>query len=176
VANASSCRTVTTSVPYNDTVCQNVSTTDQVCGTRELNYTLSRTAKAEICIDQSLCALMYAFGNCITYYCSNGMTRCSVNVTNMDPQKSADWAVAATFTIDGSVFNQNAVKKTILPHETASFDFQQMYSMDINQRRASCNVSVVAPPKIQDCTSVTRLKEECQQVLKYKDVEKQVCN
>ena len=83
VANTSSCRTVVTNEPYNDTACQNVSSMGQVCDTVVLNYSVSNTAKSEICVDKSLCAATDAFGNCISYYCSQGMTRCSVNITNM---------------------------------------------------------------------------------------------
>ncbi len=176
VANTSSCRTVVTNEPYNDTACQNVSSMGQVCDTVVLNYSVSNTAKSEICVDKSLCAATDAFGNCISYYCSQGMTRCSVNITNMDPQKTADWSVAATFKTDRMVFNQNPVKKTILPLETATFDFQQMYGMDINQKRPSCNVSVAVPPKIQACAYITTLKEECHPVTSYREVQKQVCS
>lgn len=170
-----SCKTVITSESYNDTVCQDVSKMEEVCSIRELNFTVSNIVKTELCINQDLCAVSDAFGNCIVYYCSRGTTRCSVNITNTDPQKIGEWSVVGIFKIDSATLNQNPVTKRILPLETTNFDFQLLYDMDINQKKPTCNVSVIAAPKTQDCTFVTRLNEECQQVPKYRDVEKQVC-
>jgi hypothetical protein len=169
------CRTIIVQEPYMAQECQNVSKMEEVCDVRELNYSKTDVTKIWLCTDKTLCVDYYANGSCVTYYCSKGMTRCHMNLTNNDPQKTGEWAVAANFTVDGATFGKNPVKETLLPGETANFNFEQFYVMDLNQKKAECEIFVSEPAKIRDCSFITKITEQCQNVTKYKDVEKQVC-
>jgi len=170
-----SCSTVTTQEPYQEQVCQNVSKMDQVCANRELNYSLSPATKTYLCSENNLCVNWLGNGTCVTYYCSNGMTRCTANLTNLDPQKSGTWSVGANFSLDGKVFGKNPVEVTLLPSESEIVDFDLFYGMDINQLKADCSIFISTPSRIQDCSFVTTTALDCQNVTKYRDVEKQVC-
>jgi len=169
------CRTIIVSEPYAAQECQNVSLMEEVCQTRELNYTLSDVQKTYLCTEEGLCVDYYPNGSCAIYYCSKGMTRCNINLTNDDPQKTGDWSVSANFTVDGATFGKNPVMKTLLPGESANFNFEQFYVMDINQKKADCEVFVSSPSKIRDCSFVTKISEQCTNITKYKDTEKEVC-
>ena len=169
------CRTIIVQEPYLAEDCQNVSKMEEVCKVRELNYSMSEINKTWLCSEKNLCVNYFIDGSCIQYYCSKGMTRCYMNITNTDSQKSGDWAVSANFTIDGATFGKNPIKKTLLPGESAVFNFEQFYLMDLNQNKATCELYVSTPAKIRDCDFITKITELCQNTTKYKDVEKQVC-
>jgi hypothetical protein len=48
--------------------------------------------------------------------------------------------------------------------------------MDLRQQMMSCNVSLAAPPAVQQCGYITTLKEVCQQVPSTQEVQTQVCS
>lgn len=169
------CKTVVTQQPYTEQVCQNVSKMEEICQTRELNYSMSKINKTELCVEKNLCVNWYQNGSCISYYCSKGMTRCKATLTNLDLRKAGTWSVNADFIINGSIFQKTPIKKTILPKESAVFDFSQFYDMDLNQKKPICKIFVVSPAKLQDCSFITKILEECSNVTKYKEVKKQVC-
>jgi hypothetical protein len=169
------CRTVIVQEPYMAKDCQNVSKMEEVCQIRELNYTQTDVTKIWLCTEKDLCVDYFANGSCAVNYCSKGMTRCNLNITNTDPQKSGEWVVNANFTIDGSTFGKNPIKKTLFPGDSANFNFEQFYLMDLNQKKAECEIFVSVPARIQDCSFITKIIEQCQNTTQFKDVEKQVC-
>jgi|GEM_PF-2008423 len=170
-----SCNTVVTQEPYQGQVCQNITKSDEVCAIRELNYSLGRVTKTELCTDNSLCVNRLPDGTCVTSYCSQGMTRCMANLSNLDAQKSGTWYVGANFSIDGTVFDKNPIKADLLPLETQVMDFDLSYSMDINQKKPVCAIFIGTPARIQDCSLVARTVVDCQNVTQYRNVSKEVC-
>lgn len=170
-----SCTNVSVQEPYMVEECQNVSRMEEVCVTRELNFSMSEVEETRLCVQKELCVNWLPDGTCVTKYCSKGMTRCKVNITNLDPQKAGEWIVSANFTVDGNTFKKNSIKKTMLPQESAVFNFEQFYDMDINQKIAKCKIFVSEPTKLQDCSFITKLDEECSNTTKYKEVIKQIC-
>ncbi len=170
-----SCKTVIMQEPYTAVSCQNVSKMEEVCDTKQLNYSLVETNKTYLCAEKELCVAHYSNGTCAIKYCSKGMTRCIANLTNLDPQKSGTWIVAATFGLDGVEVQKNPESRTLLPGESALLDFTQFYDMDINQKTATCKIFVSTPAKVQACSFITKIQEECRNVTEYKEVEKTVC-
>jgi len=169
------CKNITVKEPYVSEVCQNVSKMEQVCATRELNYSLSEINKTVLCIERNLCVNYYSNGSCATWYCSKGMVRCKMTLTNLDSQKAGSWSMGANFTLDGNVFQKNIETETLLPNESAVYDYYQLYTMDINQKNAVCNIFVTEPAKLQDCISVSKAAVECKNITGYKDVSTQEC-
>ena len=169
------CKTVTVREPFTSEVCQNVSKMEQVCATKELNYSLSAINKTIQCSERNLCVFYDPNGSCAVFYCSKGMARCRITLKNLDSQKAGTWALGANFTLDGSVFEKGSEKKTLFPNESAVFDFYQFYTMDSNQKNADCDIFVTEPAKLQDCISVSKPAMECQNVTQYKEVSTQVC-
>ncbi len=179
VANTSTCKVVITNQPYNATVCENVSGMQQVCNTVVLNYTMSNISVVNLCLQKNLCSQTGSSGsagNCVAYECSKGLTTCAVNITNLDAQSSAVWSVAATFKADGTTFSETPINQTIAPLQTSTFKFQRTYSMDLSQQTMSCNVTMAAPPAVQQCGYITTLKEVCHQVPSTQAVQTQVCS
>ena len=170
-----SCKTVVSQEPYSESVCQNVSRMEEVCANRELDYSLSDITVINLCLESSLCTARYSDGTCVSYLCSKGMMRCMANLTNLDKQKAGTWSVGSTFAFKGAVFDKNPQTKTLLPKETGVFDFSHFYDMDLNQPKPVCRIFVASPAKLQDCNFITRIEEECQNVTKYRTVEKEVC-
>jgi hypothetical protein len=172
---APSCRIVLTQEPYSAEVCQNVSKMEEVCATKALNYSLVQTNKTYLCTEKELCVAHYSSGKCALKYCSKGMTRCLANLTNLDPQKSGTWSVSATFTVDSVELKKNPETETLLPGESAIFDFSQFYDMDQDQKTAECKIFVSTPAKVQDCSFITKIAKECKNETKYKEVEQKIC-
>jgi hypothetical protein len=171
------CKVVVTQEPFTEEICQNVSKMEEVCENRELNYSLAAVEKNFVCLEDSLCMDRGPDGVCYYKLCSKGMTRCRSNITNLDPQKTGVWGVAANFSFDsGTLFEKNPVSKTLFPNETRALDFEQSYEMDLNQKKPSCTIFVKTPAKLQDCNFITKLIENCINTTKNKTVEKTVCN
>ncbi len=168
--------TVNVTEPYNETECQNVSEVSEVCTARELNFTVGNIGKHDVCTNQDLCAASDANGVCRIYYCSKAITRCLMNVTNLDQTDTGDWTAAANFTLAGAVFAQNPVIKRIRPGETVTYDFQLMYDMDLNQNRPTCVVTVTPPPPVDSCVYITTPLETCHNVTEYRTSEQEVCD
>jgi hypothetical protein len=176
VPTAPTCRTVIVQEPYTEEVCQNVSKMEEVCETITLNFSLSDINKTNICVEEGLCVNWFPNGTCTTYYCSKAMMRCQMHLTNLDTQKSGTFGISANFTLGDATFNKEEITHTIFPTESATYDFNQFYVMDINQVKADCDLSVTSDAKLQDCRIESRIFEDCANTTKYQEVEKEICN
>lgn len=170
------CRTVVMHEPYPIEECLNASKMEEFCAIRELNYSFSDVTKTWLCSEENLCVAYNPDGSCAKFFCSKGMTRCRITLTNLDDQKIGTWSVAANFSLDGIVFDKNPSTKIILPKESAVFNFEQFYRMDMNQKKAECEIYVTEPAKVQDCNFITKVFEECKNITQYKEITKQVCD
>ena len=170
------CKTVTSSEPYSESVCQNVSTMEEICQTKELNYTLVKDTQTDFCLENNLCTYLYSNGTCAISLCSKGMSRCKANLTNLDTQKSGTWDVAANFTFDNAVFAQNPITKTILPKEQEIFDYSLFYDIGLGQEKPICLIYVKTPAKLQDCNYVTTIERQCANETKFKTIDTEVCD
>jgi hypothetical protein len=174
-ANASAekkCHTVSEQQPYLEESCNDVSVTKPVCGTRALPYDMKNISILHLCVDDHNC-VGNPLGDC--QVCTRAMTRCGTIITNKDNKSSGTWVMGANFTVTGGGFIRDPVSKTLGPGESYEFDFQQMYTPGNPISSASCNVYLVSAPKVDDCHDETRVTKECQNVTKYKTVERQVC-
>jgi hypothetical protein len=167
-----SCRNVTEQQPYITEVCNDIQVTKQVCGMRDIPYDYHKMTTINLCLSDGNCSGK-PLGDC--QVCTTAMTRCGIIITNNDKQASGAWGVAANFTVKGGGFNMNPVTKVIAPNESAEFDFQQMYTPGNPISSANCVVGLVSAPKVDDCHDETRIASECENVTKYKQVDKQVC-
>lgn len=170
------CRTITVQEPYIEEVCEDVVVLEDVCKTIDLDYSLSQVNKTQLCVEKALCVSWYSNGTCMVSYCSRGMTRCQATLTNLDPQKEGTFGVSAAFTLGTSVFQKNEILRKILPNDSATYDFNQFYTMDINQAVPVCDVFVTSGARLQDCKTESRVFTECANVTKYLEVEKEICN
>jgi hypothetical protein len=166
------CHNVSHQVSYVEPVCNDVSVTTQVCGSRALSYDLVNVTPIHLCVSDGNCSGR-ALGECRE--CTMAMTRCGVIITNNDLKSSGTWVVDANFTVSGGGFNMNPVTKTIAPNQSSEFDFQQMYAPGSPPSSAVCNVALSSASTVNDCHDETRTTSECKDVTFYNTTVSQVC-
>jgi hypothetical protein len=169
---AKNCTTVITQVPFTTKECNNVSYTEQVCGTRELPFTAVQLTKIDLCTADGPC-VGKSLGECGS--CSKAMSRCTMVIENKDPQKSGTWTVAVNFTYKNYGFNKEPVSKEIAPNGSYAFDVYQIYDPGTPLNSADCTMVITAKPSVQDCHDETRVRTDCQNVTAYSNETKNVC-
>ena len=166
------CTTITDQEAYSEVECGDVSYTEQVCVIRKLGYSIEQVPKTDLCISDSGCNGK-PLGDC--QVCTQAMTRCVLKITNDEKSKTGTWSVGANYSFGNYGFLKDPITHTIEPGQTAAFDFNQIYSPSKPINSASCKLFVTAEPSIEDCTEMTRSKEECRNVTKVRPVEREVC-
>ncbi|MEW6722886.1 MAG: hypothetical protein AB1324_06510 [Candidatus Micrarchaeota archaeon] len=169
---AKTCRNVTEQVPFVEEECGPFSFTENVCGLRNLNYSIERVPKADLCTADGPCA-GYPLSECQT--CSKAMTRCVLIIKNEETLKSGEWSVGANYSLGNAGFVKDPITRTIAPGQSAAFDFDQIYTVPKPISSASCEVFVVSEPTIEDCHEETRSRTECTNVTRYNTVTREVC-
>ncbi|NYZ73772.1 hypothetical protein H0O00_01380 [Candidatus Micrarchaeota archaeon] len=167
------CRMVDEYVPVVTEECGPVSYTEQVCGERELPFTVVELPSVNLCVADGPC-VGHDLGECQT--CSKAMTRCVWAIENKDLTATGTWTVAANFTIGAFGFNKEPISQTIGPNQTATFDFYQIYMVSYPISSAVCHLALVDKAVVDDCHQETRTKTECQNVTTQQLVQKQVCD
>jgi hypothetical protein len=166
------CRTVIDEVPDTKEQCGDITFSEPVCNMRNLNYSVTRPPKVDLCISDGVC-LGKPLGDC--QGCAKAMTRCILQVHNTESQKTGSWTVGANFSIGNFGFNKDPITRTIGPNQTADFDFNQIYTPDYPINSASCSLAVISEPTIEDCIQVTRTKTECRNVTSTTKIQREVC-
>ncbi len=166
------CRLVSEDVPVTQEECGDISYTEEECSLRKLNYSTASVPKVDLCISDGVCTGK-PLGDCPG--CVKAMTRCVLKVTNLEPQKSGTWVVAANYTLGSAGFNKEPISITIGPNQTADFDFNQIYTPGFPINSASCNIAVMSEPSIEACVSVTKTRLQCRNVTRTETRQSQVC-
>ena len=166
------CRTVTEMVPRMVEECGEVSYTEEDCGKRELEYNTSMNPISHLCWIDGDCGGK-PLSTCVD--CTKAATRCTMLITNQDEKKSGTWSVGANFSLGNSLFARDPVTKTIEPGETEEFDFQHFYDPGKPINSATCELFIIDAAEVDDCVQITRTRQECSNVTKNVEVEKQVC-
>ncbi|MFH0885114.1 MAG: hypothetical protein V1861_05380 [Candidatus Micrarchaeota archaeon] len=166
------CHTVTEVVPVVKEECGNVTYAEQVCEVRKLTYTQKILPKVDLCISDSGC-VGKSLGSCPG--CSKAMTRCIMQITNTESQKSGIWSVGVNYTLGDYGFYKDPITHTIGPNETVDFDFDQIYNPGSPINSATCSFAVVLEPSAEDCIEYSRTRAECNNVTKNVSVAKEVC-
>ncbi|MFH0737319.1 MAG: hypothetical protein V1827_01575 [Candidatus Micrarchaeota archaeon] len=166
------CTTVIEQVPYTELECGDVSYTEEVCVIRKLDYTAKQSPKVDLCISDEGCNGM-ALGDC--QGCTQAMTRCVMEIKNEETIKSGTWSVGAEYSLGNFGFIKDPITHTIDPGETVAFDFNQIYSPGKPISSASCVLEIESDPMIEDCHQETRSREDCANVTKTRQVEREVC-
>ncbi len=167
------CHIVLTEEPYTEEVCEEVTYMEEECEMRELTYTSSQIMITDLCADDGDCVGKDVF-ECL-YTCTGAMKRCQINITNTDEYEGT-WVVGATFGYNGAAFIKNPESKKILPGETYTFDFQQLYTLGDPPSTATCTVTVLYPAIKNVCINVEKTRIDCTNVTKMRVVETEVCN
>lgn len=166
------CRTVTEQVPVVKEECGEVAYTEQVCDIRKLNYTQKSLPKVDLCISDGAC-LGKPLVECPN--CVKAMTRCVLQITNRETEKSGTWSVSANYTMGNFGFQKDPISHTLGPNETADFDFNQIYTLAFPVSSANCHLVILSEPTIEDCVGQTRTTTECRNVTKTETVSREVC-
>lgn len=166
------CRIVIEQKPVTTEQCGDVSTTEQVCGLRELPSKVIMLPKIDLCIIDGDC-VGKPLSQCPV--CTTAMSRCTLVIENQDPQASGTWTVTANYTIGNAGFNKEPITATIKPNESYSFDYQQIYAPGYPTNSANCNISVISKATVNDCHGETRTARECKNVTVNASVQTQVC-
>jgi hypothetical protein len=166
------CRTVTEEVPVVKEECGEVAYTEQVCSMRKLNYTQKMLPKVDLCISDGVCTGK-PLGDC--QGCAKAMTRCILQITNLESEKSGTWSVGANYTMGTFGFNKDPISHSIGPNQTSDFDFNQIYTPGFPISSATCTLAVVSEPSAEECIGHTRTTTECRNVTKTESVSKEVC-
>jgi len=170
---AKTCRTVIDEVPETKEQCSNVTLTEQSCGVRTLNYSVTRLPKVDLCISEGGC-LGKPLGECP--YCVKVMSRCILRIQSLEEQKTGTWSVGANYSLGNSSFLKNPITLTIGPNQTADFDFNQIYTVGYPINSASCTLAVAYEPTVDECVQVTRTKTECKNVTSTARTQREVCD
>ncbi len=168
------CHTVTEMVPVVIEECGEVAYTEEVCERRELEYNTSMASISHICSLSDEGCGGTNLSNCSS--CSKAVTRCTLEITNLDKRKSGEWTVGATFVSGKATFSREPITKTIDPEESQFFDFQQFYDPGAPINSATCKLVVTDVPVVEDCQDVTKTRNDCSNVTKMVEVSKEVCN
>ncbi len=166
------CRTVTEQVPVVKEECGEVAYTEDVCSMRKLNYTVRMLPVTDLCISDGVCTGK-PLGDC--QQCTKAMTRCVMQITNEEHEKSGTWSVGANYTMGNFGFEKDPITHTLAPNETVDFDFNQIYMPGFPISSAICTLAVVSEPSAETCIGHTRTTTECRNVTKTETVEKEVC-
>lgn len=166
------CRTVTEVRPVLQEECGNFSYTEPVCGVRKLNYSLTWHPGVDLCISDGVC-VGQPLGDCQA--CTKAMSRCILEITNNELQKSGTWTVGANYTLGKAAFLKDPISMEIGPGESAKFDFNQIYNPGSPISSAVCALFVASEPTVDDCHEETRVRSECKNVTTNTTVEREVC-
>ncbi len=169
------CRNETTVKPYIEEVCSDVEYQEEECYYKTLKYDAGEIVQIDLCTEDSACVGKSIYQPECIDQCTQAMKRCLMNVTNEDEEKAGVWTVAASFTHGGASFDKNPETALILPGETHTFDFSQIYSLGYPSTSATCAVYVVEPPVVEDCILVTKMTTVCANVTKYMTEVREVC-
>ncbi len=166
------CRMVVDEIPGTVEECTDVSFTESVCGIRKLEYSVANVPKVDLCISNGPC-----FGRALIECqdCVKAMSRCILRITNDEKQKSGAWSVGANYTLGNAGFVKDPITHTIAPGATADFDFDQIYTTGYPVKEASCVLFVVSEPTIEECVDETRTRQDCRNVSKIQQVQREVC-
>ncbi len=167
------CRTVTDLVPQVTEECGEVAYTEEDCGKRMLEYNTSMNPITHLCWIDGDCGGK-PLSTCVS--CLKAVTRCTLLLTNNDEKKSGTWTVGANFTKGTSLFSRDPITKTIGPGETGVFDFQHFYDPGKPINSANCALFVKKKAEVDDCVQITRSRQECSNVTKNVEVQRQVCD
>jgi hypothetical protein len=167
------CRMVSITEPYTEVECWNVTYTEQVCERKALEYFQSKTNKVDLCTSDSDC-VGKELVNCPNT-CAKAMKRCRMNITNLNTKKSGTWTVGATFSRDSIGFEKEPISKKIEPEQTFTFDFTQLYDLGQGGSSLECELLVLDTPVVEFCHDEARTFEECEEVTRYKTIEREVC-
>lgn len=169
------CREETVVKPYVEEVCSDVDYQEEECSYRMLEYTPSSIEQTDLCTEDSECVGKSLYDPECVGQCSRAMKRCRMNITNDDTEKPGVWAVAASFAHGIASFDKNPETALILPGETHTFDFSQIYSLGYPVTTATCAVYVTEPPVVEDCILVSKTTTVCTNVTKYLTETREVC-
>jgi hypothetical protein len=166
------CRTVTEGVPVVTEECGEVAYTEQVCSVRKLNYSFKLLPQVDLCISDGGC-VGKQLGDC--QGCVKAMSRCIMQITNTESEKSGTWSVGANYTLGNFGFHKDPITHSIGPNETVAFDFNQIYTPGYPISSATCTLAVASEPSAEICVGHTRTTTECMNVTKTQNVSKEVC-
>ncbi len=166
------CTIITEQVPYVESECRDVEVTRQVCGIRALEYSQSQEPITSLCVMDGNCTGI-SLSKC--QVCTMASTRCGLNITNKDPDRTGIWVVGANFTVTNGGFIRDPIARSIGPGETGEFDFQQMYNPGAPPNSADCDLYITSAPRVDECHDETRMQTECLNVTRYRASERSVC-
>ena len=169
------CKNISTQTEYTEPECQNMTTVQESCAYKELEYTVTALEKLDLCSDKTLCTSYDASNKCAVWKCATGTTICRVNITNKDSLYKSKWTAIANYTLNSMNFDKNPVNIEIKPGETKTAEFQLFYSMDADQITPACKISVLKPSKIMHCANTSITRESCIDVIKYNTVITESC-
>lgn len=167
------CHVVTMSEPYTETMCWNVTYTQEVCDREALEYTVSRVRTIDLCTGDGACTGK-PVADC-PYTCNNAMKRCQMDITNLNTEKSGMWVVGANFTIPNMGFEKEPQRLLISPGQTVTFDFTQLYTLGLKGTSVECSLYVMDAPVADFCHQESMTETECDEVTVYRTIEKEVC-
>lgn len=168
------CKTIFEMEPVTTEECGDVSYTEEVCERRELEYNISLLPISHICSLSDNGCSGKVLATCAS--CTKAVTRCEMTITNLDPKKSGDWTVGATFISGKATFSREPLTKNIDPLESEKFDFQQFYDPGTPINSAECKLFVSDIPIVDDCKGVTKTRRDCTNVTTMIQVSKEICN
>ncbi len=171
--NTPECKMVTITEPYVETVCWNVTYTEEVCKIKSLKFLASSVEETHLCTKDGNC-VGKPLSDCF-HVCEGAMKRCKMNITNLDERYSGVWVVGANFSIDGSGFIKEPQRLEIPAGKTKTFDFTQLYALNTGGNSMKCSLYLLETPKVEDCKLVGREATECEEVTKHRKVEKEIC-
>jgi hypothetical protein len=167
------CSVVTITEPYTETICWNVTYTEEKCEKKALEFSLSTLTKTDLCTQDGSCV-----GRDLVecpHTCTGAMKRCRMDVTNMDEEYAGLWVVGANFTRGKSGFIKDPEGIMIPPGESRTFDFTQLYTLGKRGSSMECELFVIDSPEVEVCYLVGHEDTECEEATKYRTVEKEIC-
>lgn len=167
------CKMVTITEPYQVTECWNLTFTEEVCDRKALEYAVSAVHTLDLCTQDSDCVGKQLVECPRT--CEGAMKRCRMNVTNLDDANAGVWVAQANFTIDNLGFEKEPTSAFILPGETFTFDYTQLYKLGLYGSSMECTMGLVSTPVAEVCHLEGRETTQCDEVTRYKTVEREVC-
>mgnify|MGYP000240138857 CR=1 FL=1 len=174
ISSVQNCRMAKEEVPSLEKVCKNITVSTQDCSKRELKYATSAVKEYDICMSGDGCAGKN-LSECL-YLCDRANKRCVLEITNNDNIPGV-WTVGATITQGKSVFVKEPQTKRIEPGQKVSFEFIQIYNIPDNKpTTTNCAITIVSPAYIEECKTITTVKEECEDKKVIKIVEREVCD
>ncbi|MFH2101025.1 MAG: hypothetical protein ABII71_02975 [Candidatus Micrarchaeota archaeon] len=167
------CKIVTITEPYEETVCYNITYTDEVCERKALEYSVSQISTVDLCTSDGGC-VGKDISTCLNI-CQSAMKRCRMNLTNLDDTSAGVWVVGANFTTGKVGFDKEPTSAYIKAGDTFTFDYSQLYSLGLYGNSMACSLFVVGAPVVDVCHMESRDDTQCDEITRYKTVEREVC-